>query len=78
MKNTKRSVAKVIYIIILVFASIITIYPLLYTVSIAFSPNPSAMSASIIPFADGFISDSAKLPDCIAWCMIDAKVASNV
>ena len=30
------------------------------------------------PFADGFISDSAKLPDCIAWCMIDAKVASNV
>ena len=54
MKNTKRSVAKVIYIIILVFASIITIYPLLYTVSIAFSPNPSAMSASIIPFADGF------------------------
>ena len=50
--NPKAKALKIVYIVILVLTSIITIYPLLYTVSIAFSPKGS-LAQGIVPFSTG-------------------------
>lgn len=56
MKSNYRTIKKintVVILIILLIASFITIYPLVYVVSAAFSPGNNIASLNILPFADG-------------------------
>lgn len=52
-KTPKKTALKVVYIVILVLVSIITLYPLVYTVSIAFSPKAS-QAQGVVPFSTSF------------------------
>lgn len=51
--STVKKVNTVVVFIILLLASFITLYPLVYVVSAAFSPGNNIASLNILPFADG-------------------------
>ena len=52
-KNS-RLIIKIVSIVILSIASFMTLYPILFVVSAAFSPLPTSVISSPIPFSDGF------------------------
>lgn len=53
-QSTNRMVIKVVSIVILTIASFVTLYPILYAISAAFSPLATAANSNPVPFADGF------------------------
>lgn len=55
MRNKRnRNIFVTIVCIVLVLASLIVLYPIVYCISAAFSPLNTSAGADILPFADGF------------------------
>ncbi|SEP59458.1 arabinogalactan oligomer / maltooligosaccharide transport system permease protein [Lachnospiraceae bacterium RM5] len=52
--STKRTVFKVFVCVVLTICSLVVLYPIIYTISTAFSPLMTDANSNIIPFADGF------------------------
>ena len=54
MNNTAQKLFKVFATIFLVLCCVMVLYPMVYTVSVAFSPMRTYAGAELMPFADGF------------------------
>jgi len=52
--NTKKLVFKIFVVVILTICCFAVLYPIVYTISTAFSPKATDAASSIVPFADGF------------------------
>lgn len=52
--NTKKNLFKALTIIVLVFCSLVVVYPIIYVVSAAFSENLYFDATEVVPFATGF------------------------
>ena len=55
--KASQRLAQVFICVFLVFVSLLVLYPLVYTVSAAFTPGNSVSALSIIPFGNGVTSD---------------------
>ena len=54
MNNNKQKIFKAFATVFLLLCCAIVLYPVVYTVSVAFSPKRTYAGADLMPFSDGF------------------------